>query len=311
MNGNGKSRPLVTAVIGTYNQGHFLAEAIESVLAQTYPAVELIVVDDGSTDDTPQVAARYGTHIRYIRQANGERAAARNHGLRLANGEFTGFLDSDDAWLPWKVEEEVAVLLENPATGLVYCDVELVDPQGRLLGREPRESHNGWVTEALLRNNFVVLSANLGRTEVIREVGGFREDRRLSGSEDWELWMRLSTACQFAYLHRTVTRYRVHPGATTANPANLERSMAAAVDYIAQWERLTPAQQRLLPRARAKSDLVNAMNYRVAGRTREAWKFLARAAMESGTVLFDHRFGGILARLLTPQPLMEYLRRRT
>src|SRR5262249_441294 len=135
--------PLVTVVIPTYNRADLLPDAIESVLAQSYKPIEIIVVDDGSTDDTRAVATRFGDRIRYVYQENAERAAARNHGLRLACGDFIAFLDSDDYWDHDKIESDVSVLAEHTGTGVVYSDLEIVDLHGRHLHFERRRGYEG------------------------------------------------------------------------------------------------------------------------------------------------------------------------
>jgi GT2 family glycosyltransferase len=127
---------LVSIVIPTYNRAYIIGQAIESVLAQTYDNVEVVVVDDGSTDDTAAVVGRYGPKVRYIRQANAGVSAARNRGLREARGEFLALLDSDDAWLPWKAEAQVAVLRAFPDVGMVWTDMVAVDAQAVV--RSPR-----------------------------------------------------------------------------------------------------------------------------------------------------------------------------
>src|SRR6267142_4272392 len=125
--------PLVSVVIPNYNCGRFLAETLESVFAQTYPNVEVIVVDDGSTDDSLNVLESFAARVRVVRQANQGVSAARNAGIRESRGAFVAFLDADDLWHPEKLTKQIAVFA-NPAVGLVYCAVEYIDEQGRSLG---------------------------------------------------------------------------------------------------------------------------------------------------------------------------------
>jgi hypothetical protein len=121
---------LVSVLIPSYNRAYILATAIDSVLAQTYRPIEVIVVDDGSRDDTRAVVARYGDQVRYIHQSNGGLAAARNTGLAAARGEFIAFEDSDDAWLPWKLKVQVAVLQRFPQVALTWTDMTAISEQG-------------------------------------------------------------------------------------------------------------------------------------------------------------------------------------
>src|SRR4051812_3217208 len=117
----------VSVVIATYNHGRYLREAIDSALAQTHPPLEVIVVDDGSTDDTAEILQTYGGRIRAMRQANAGVAAARNAGLAAASGRYVGFLDSDDVWAPDKLARQLAVFDAQPALGLVHCGLERTD----------------------------------------------------------------------------------------------------------------------------------------------------------------------------------------
>jgi glycosyltransferase involved in cell wall biosynthesis len=114
--------PLVSVVIPTYNYARFVSEAVDSVLAQTYPSLEVVVVDDGSTDDTREVLARYGDRIRYIYQPNAGLPAARNTGIKAARGEFIGLLDSDDVFHPRKFELQMRYMLAHPEVGMLATD---------------------------------------------------------------------------------------------------------------------------------------------------------------------------------------------
>lgn len=128
---------LVSVIIPTYNRGYIIGKTIESVFAQSYSPLELIIVDDGSTDDTRAVIEKYGTKIRYIYQKNTGLAAARNTGLLAAEGEFIAFQDSDDVWLPWKLEAQVAIMQKFPELALAWTDMTAVNDNGEIL----RERH--------------------------------------------------------------------------------------------------------------------------------------------------------------------------
>ena len=120
-------RPLVSVIIPTYNQREYLVQAIESVLAQTYESVEVIVVDDGSTDDTAQAVATMGRAVRYIRQSNRGAAASRNAGIAHATGQYVAFLDHDDLWMPQKLAMQVSLFGEDAKLGLVYSAIRFFD----------------------------------------------------------------------------------------------------------------------------------------------------------------------------------------
>lgn len=128
---------LVSVLIPTYNRDYILGAAIESVLSQTYRPIEVIVVDDGSTDNTRALVGKFGPEVRYIYQENAGLAPARNTGLAAARGEFVAFQDSDDLWVPWKLQVQVAIMRRRPEVGLVWTDMTAIDPQGKVL----RERH--------------------------------------------------------------------------------------------------------------------------------------------------------------------------
>lgn len=128
---------LVSVIIPTYNRGYFISKTIDSVLAQTYRPIEIIVVDDGSNDDTREVVGKYGSQVRYIHQENAGLASARNTGLAAARGEYIAFQDSDDIWLPWKLQAQVALMRQVPNLALAWTDMTAVDPDGEMV----REKH--------------------------------------------------------------------------------------------------------------------------------------------------------------------------
>src|SRR5438309_10234328 len=139
----------VSVVIPTYNHARFLTRAVDSVLAQTLSPAEVIVVDDGSTDETHAVLARFGGRVRAIRQENGGVAAARNNGVRMSTGHLLAFIDADDIWLPDKLRCQVERFIAEPDLGLVHCGGEDVDADGTVLRRH-LEGLQGWVAEDLL-----------------------------------------------------------------------------------------------------------------------------------------------------------------
>ena len=282
--------PLVSVVIATYNQAEYLGYTIESVLNQTYPSIELIVVDDGSTDSTPDVAARFGGRITYIRQANTERGAARNRGLAEARGEFIAFLDSDDIWLPDKIKNEVEYLRQHPDVGFVYSDREYIDADGRYIGYGRAPEHHGWLTAELLKQNFVCLSANLARREAMLKTGGFPEGRLISGSEDWVAWIRLSTEVQFGYLPVITVLYRIHPANTMNNAPAMERAMTNAIKVVESADWLKPEFRRYFPYMKANVALFTAINYCAVGVRKTVWHYLWIALQHNFWIVLDPRF---------------------
>jgi len=230
--------PLVSVVTPTYNRSRLLRLAIESVLAQTYPAIEIIVVDDGSSDDTPAVAESFAGRITYIRQTNQGGAAARNAGLKLARGAYINVLDDDDLMLPTKIERQVEVLEQRPEIGLVHCGYYMVDRDGRKL--EKISFLPDGRLEELIVLNPIWSGAPLMRRECVERVGGYRP----LVVEDWDLWLRISLAgYTFACVQEPLGAYRMTPGSIMSNVARVERDAMAMLDDLFANPALPPTAQ--------------------------------------------------------------------
>jgi len=207
--------PLVTAAIPTYNRARFVGEAIESVLAQTFTDYELVVVDDGSTDGTRDVVARYGDRVRYVRQENAGRSAARNRLLEEARGRYVSFLDSDDRWLTHKLEAHVPLLEARDRIGMVHGHVDVIDDEGRPLPERTAFHHRLWSAAhrggvsyaryALECRCFS--SATTFRRAVFDRVGMYDASLAL---DDYELYLRVALDYEIAFLERSVAEYRWH-----------------------------------------------------------------------------------------------------
>src|SRR6185503_12070287 len=185
--------PSVSIVVATYNQAGFLTEAVASVRAQTFADWELLVVDDGSTDDTAAVAARFrdDDRIRYLPGAHAERAVARNRGVAAATGDLVAFLDADDLWRPEKLARQVAALAAAPGAGACYTATRFVDGGGRPLPiRKPVRATAGRLFTAFARGNFVILASMVVRRSCLAALGGFDATLPVYGCEDWDLWLR-------------------------------------------------------------------------------------------------------------------------
>lgn len=193
--------PLISVVIANYNYGRYLAETIESVLAQTYPQIEIIFIDDGSTDDSLDIAQRYP--ITVLAQQNQGVSAARNNAAQYARGEYILFLDSDDLLYPDSLEALKARLeTEGPTAGFAYGQLQYFGEKESIF------TSQAFDPKALSRENYIQTSALIRRT-AFNEVGGF--DRGFDLREDWELFIRLWHAgWKGAYLPRPVIKYRKH-----------------------------------------------------------------------------------------------------
>lgn len=251
-----------SVVIPTYNRAKMLAQALESVLSQSYAPLEILVVDDGSTDDTSDVAERFGKHVRYIRQDNAGVSVARNRGIKESRGDIIAFLDSDDAWEPEKLEIHAAVYQRWPEVGWAVSDIIIVDddrqpypgvqgfsrafplfPDRRL---EPRdffstalaldqlevcggchEVFHGDAFVLLLQGNFVQPSALTVRRELLERVGGFDDSFRVAG--DTELAPRLAADSEGAIIMTSLARWLIGTHESIVKPQNLITLMENAI----------------------------------------------------------------------------------
>lgn len=262
-----------SAVIPAYNQERYIGEAIESVLAQTID-VELVVVDDGSTDRTAEVARSYG--VRVLQQDNKGVSAARNAGARATSGDVIAFLDSDDVWLPQKLERQLALLSEDASAGLAHCAVQDIGPDG-----DPLSAHSnglsGWVAdELLLLERPVILGGGSGlavRRSVYEQVGGFVHE--LSTSADWYFFFCVAKDHPVVFDEQPGVLYRRHGGNMSSNVARMERDMLAA--FSAAFA--APGFQHLRRQSYGNLHRVLAGSYMNVGDRRKAVEHGVRSAL--------------------------------
>jgi len=225
--------PLVSVVIPSYNAARFVADAVQSVLAQTYPNLEVLVIDDGSTDDTRQVMEQFASDARvnYHYQTNRGESGARNTGIRLARGEFIAYCDADDLWEPRKLEVQIPCFDGRPELGVVYTNVIHVDANNQPMETYQTMRHNGRISAKLLMENFVTGAASIIRKKYFDLVGGY--DESLRTCQDYDMWLRLSAVCEFFYLDVVTYRYRQWPGQISRNELmQFENSTIAREKFI-------------------------------------------------------------------------------
>jgi glycosyltransferase involved in cell wall biosynthesis len=257
----------VSAVIPAFNSEHLLATAIDSVLAQTYAPTECIVVDDGSTDATADVARAYGPSVRLVQRENRGAAAARNTGAALAQGELLAFLDADDRWLPDRLLRQLQAM-DRLDVGAVMCATEVVDSDLRHLG-VIRQSPRLTIDEILLcRSPLVSTGSNLLiRRDCFEAVGGFEETLpSKAGAEDWLMIFRLVERAKLETIPDVLVQYRVHGANMSATAGRLEVDMLEAFARIYSSDRLEPAVKRHRRRAYANLHRMLAGSYYVEGR---------------------------------------------
>lgn len=223
INKNSKLKPKVSVIIPTHNRAALVTEAINSVLAQTFKDFELIVVDDGSTDNTRDALKGYADRIHYIYQENQRRSEARNTGIKAASGEYIAFLDDDDLWLPDKLEKQVTFLDANPGIGLVHTFTDAIDITGRLMEKERKgrlqcyeKSMNlGYTYEGMSRLGAIFLSSTMLRSRCLEKVGLF--DPVTEAYEDWDFGLRFALEYRIGTIPEFLVKFRVHKVHTTAD----------------------------------------------------------------------------------------------
>jgi len=242
--------PQVAIVIPTYNASRFILETVNAVRAQTVQDLEIIIVDDGSTDATCEMLTGLDERLRIFRQANAGVSTARNKGLAEARAPFICFLDHDDVWHPGLLQAQLQAYEALPEHCLVHTDyhVWLPDAQGQfapaagLLAQPPETgldtANSGWAYHQLLVDSFILTSTAMMRTECVREVGGF--DTSLPYSEDWDLWLRLSRRWQFAKLKGKYALYRQLPSQGSRKYRPVDHRTVLLEKAVAQWGVASP-----------------------------------------------------------------------
>ena len=221
--------PTVSVIVPTYNTLAYLPEAIDSILNQTFEDFEILLVNDGSTDGTEQWAKTLDdSRVHYIYQQNQGLSAARNTGIRLAQGKYIAFLDADDSWDATKLAKQVAYLIAYPQVGMVHAWVSFMDAEGVSTGRIWKTQAQGWVLPQLLHRNDVAVLSVLVRRECFEQIGEF--DTQLKSLEDWEIWLRLAAKYPIGILQEPLAQYRQLPGSMSRNCKVMEESFNKVIE---------------------------------------------------------------------------------
>jgi len=252
------TKSLVSVIVPTFNRGYCIGRALDSAVGQTYENLEVIVVDDGSTDDTKGIIAKNYSHdarVKYFYWENHGVTAARNQGIRLSQGEYVAFLDSDDTWEPWKLELQVNCLAHFPELGMIWSDMEAADPDGAIINKNylrTMYSAYQWFTNdqlftrsyplgdvvptissvadghrlligdifaKMVMGNLVHTSTVVIKREWLDKVGGFNEEMRFNG-EDYDLYLRVSKQGPVGFVNMATIRYQTGMPDRLTVPAN-------------------------------------------------------------------------------------------
>lgn len=300
--------PRCSVVIPAYNVGPFVTEAVSSALSQTFSDIEVIVVNDGSSDETAAVLEPLMERIVYLEQPNRGLAAARNRGMQQASGKFVAFLDADDFWMPRYLQRMVALLESRPDLALVTTDSLVVKDNlitgETFYGRFPRRrrfrlrDQSYWITQY----NFVHIMA-VSRTETVHRFGGFEESLR--ACEDWDLWLRMLTSGERAgFVEGPLAYYRIRPEALSTDLARALADQATMLDLALGRPRTAG-----LPGLAGRAALARARVAALEGKDRAARRLFGQAARDRA--LPGSTRLGAAAFAATPAAWRRYVRRES
>ncbi len=268
--------PAVSVIIPTFNREKFIGAAIQSILEQTFQDFEIIVVDDGSTDGTAEVVKSYPTDkLRYIYQKNCGRSNARNLALHLAKGRYIAFLDSDDLYLPGKLELQVSYMEEHPEVGMIYTSAYCMDENGNPINHYYEAQASGKIYNqiAFFVPVTITLPTVMARREVFDEIGGFDED--MERFEDTDMWRRISRRFFIGAISEPTCKLRTHSDNSLI--AQDPQKIVAALGYYAFKILLEDADVGIITLRKGISTLYQ--HYGFALLTRSEWASLGRALL--------------------------------
>ena len=233
--------PLVSVIIPTYNRGSVLGRAVDSVCAQTCRDFELFVVDDGSTDSTREVLAEYGERTTYLYQENRGVSSARNLGIRHSSGEYIALLDSDDAWLPTKLERQLEAMRQHPTLPLCHTEEIWIRQGKRVNPMKKHRKYGGYIFPYCLPLCVISPSSVLMRRWIFDEIGFFDED--LPACEDYDLWLRLTPTYEVLFLEEPLlVKYGGHADQLSRRYWGLDRFRIRALEKLLQTAGITSEQ---------------------------------------------------------------------
>lgn len=284
--------PKVSVIIPTYNREDFICETIQSVLDQTYKDFEIIVVDDGSKDNTKKKLGVFGSKIKLIEQKNSERAVSRNNGVKNSNGEYIAFLDSDDLWLKDKLEKQIEILDNDKNTILTYGQSLRIDEKSKKIkiAKRQLEGFSGEVFEKLLNRNFIVSATPMIRREYFEKTIGF--ETKYIPYEDWEFWLRFSLLGKFYFINKPLSYYRIHKQQSVKLLA-AERIEEVTTLLLENSFNLKNISDKIKRKSLGLANLRFCYWYTLANQTEKAKEKIKKALELYPDFLFDPRWYGL------------------
>jgi glycosyltransferase involved in cell wall biosynthesis len=232
------SSPTVTVVMSVFNGDEFLSETMDSVLNQTFRDFEFVIVDDGSTDATPDILSKYAlrdSRIRVLREGKKGRSAALNLGISLANGKYVANIDADDLAMPGRLEEQVAFMEGNPEVGVLGSAYEVITDSGDVIDIIGHPLNDSEIGSVIFRYNPICHSSVILRKDIVLALGGYRSI--FEPSEDYDLWLRMSERSRLANLHNVLVRYRVHAKQLSVRKQERQRLCVLAASTAAVFRK--------------------------------------------------------------------------
>jgi glycosyltransferase involved in cell wall biosynthesis len=238
--------PTVSVIIAAYNAAPWIRQTLDSIIAQTYPVLEIIVVDDGSTDETVAVVKTYGEPVRCELRQHAGQPVARNYGIHVAKGHLIAFVDADDLWHPQKLEHQVE-LLTSRGLSWVVCDAEWIDINNQKVNMYTLAMPEGDVLRALLMGNFIPSATPVIHRDVFIRSGYFNEAPEARIGEDWDMWLRIAACFPLGVVHEKLASIRYH-STSMLSSASMKEKVHALTEVVNRAVKREP--NLLIPYAR-------------------------------------------------------------